>query len=140
MEQLIYQSRAGHDFGHGDIFDIIRTSARRNLDRGITGFLLFKNDQFLQLVEGPSAGLDALLADLSCDPRHREMKILSRKRINGRRFDHWVMKRVVAELPAKDLRLVKQALEEIDGSADLFGKFFDGGVCENAGLVRQSVR
>ena len=136
MEQLVYQSRAGDDFTHGDVFEIIRTSARRNLDRGITGFLLFKDDRFLQLIEGERSDLDTLLEDLKLENRHCDLEILQRRPIAERRFEHWVMKRIVANMSASDLRMVKQSLAEADPLHSLFEDFLEVEVCAKAGLVQ----
>jgi hypothetical protein len=94
MEQLIYVSTANPSVAGGDVFDIIQTSARRNPERGITGFLVFANGQFFQYVEGESAALDRLLGDLSQDPRHHSIQVLHRQPCAQRAFPGWTMKRL----------------------------------------------
>ncbi|GMM91840.1 BLUF domain-containing protein [Qipengyuania sp. MTN3-11] len=94
MQQLVYRSRATHGLGADEIFRIIETSARNNPGRDVTGFLVFARDQFIQLVEGPAASLDALLAVLERDPRHCDIEMLERRSIAARSFPKWRMERV----------------------------------------------
>lgn len=94
MQQLVYRSDAAADTRSGEVFRIIETSARNNPAREITGFLVFAHDRFLQLVEGSSEALDVLLADLGADPRHENLRVLSRRAIERRAFPNWRMQRL----------------------------------------------
>jgi hypothetical protein len=118
MEQLIYVSLPGASVGGGDVFDIIQKSATRNAAHGITGFLLFSEGLFFQCIEGSSAALDSLMADLARDPRHHAITELSRKAISERAFPSWAMKRVYASNGpfgiAAQLRAMGIGLAEID--------------------------
>jgi Sensors of blue-light using FAD len=96
MEQLVYVSLPSASVGGGDVFDIIQKSATRNSARGITGFLLFAEGLFFQCIEGSTAALDGLMADLARDPRHYAITELSRRPITDRAFPNWAMKRVYA--------------------------------------------
>lgn len=104
MHQLVYESHACESLSPSDLFRIVEQSARNNLSADITGFLVYRGGQFLQLVEGPLNALDALLARLQRDPRHHSLRVLSRCAIAERAFPRWRMKRigeqgdVVAEL------------------------------------------
>ena len=94
MEQLVYSSFAASDLDSSEVFRIIEVSARNNPSRDITGFLVFSQDRFLQLIEGPPAKLDELLRVLRCDPRHRDLSVLARGPIAARCFPDWRMKRI----------------------------------------------
>lgn len=95
MERLVYTSVARDDMAGDALFDIIQTSSRRNLERGITGFLAFSEGRFFQYVEGPTASLVSLLASLERDPRHHSIEILLRRPAQHSVFPGWRMKRVV---------------------------------------------
>ena len=111
MEQLVYCSRASADLASNEVFRIIETSARNNPTREITGFLIFAHDSFLQLIEGPSASLDALIDTVGNDTRHRNLTILSRRPIGGRNFPNWRMERLSVTERGVDALLTKLSSE-----------------------------
>ena len=50
MERLIYTSEANGRLSGDEVFEIVETSARNNAKRDISGFLIFKDGRFLQLI------------------------------------------------------------------------------------------
>jgi hypothetical protein len=94
MHQLIYTSEAAAGFSQQDLFRVVEQSARNNPSDDLTGFLVFQNRQFLQLIEGPRLGLEALLTRLRRDTRHQAITILSQRSIAARSFPRWRMHRV----------------------------------------------
>lgn len=97
MHQLIYTSEAKLGLSQEDVFDIVQQSARNNPSSDITGFLLFRGGRFLQLIEGPLMALEMLLAQLSQDDRHHNLRVLSRLPVAQRSFPRWRMRRVGVE-------------------------------------------
>ncbi|WP_109807454.1 BLUF domain-containing protein [Sphingosinithalassobacter portus] len=66
--------------------------ARRNNGRdGITGMLFADGKRFLQAMEGPLEKVEATLARIQSDPRHRAMVVLSKRTIAEREFGPWEM-------------------------------------------------
>ncbi len=53
------------------ILDIVRATERRNPALGCSGMQFYADGAYAQLIEGPHAGVAALWASLSRDPRHR---------------------------------------------------------------------
>ena len=94
MEQLVYISRAADHIDSGEVFQIVRDSAQRNPERGLTGFLVFVRGLFIQYVEGESDALDGLLDALARDDRHSDLHVIDRRPIASRRFPAWRMERV----------------------------------------------
>ena len=94
MHQLIYTSEAAPGLASEELFRIIEQSARNNPNADITGFLIYRGGQFLQLVEGPLMALETLIETLRRDPRHHSLNILSTSRVEHRAFPRWRMKRV----------------------------------------------
>lgn len=94
MHQLVYVSKAAPHIASEDVFRIIEQSARNNPSADITGFLIFRDGHFLQMVEGPLMSLDGLLRVLAHDPRHHSIRVLSREPIEERAFPKWRMRRV----------------------------------------------
>ncbi len=53
--------------------------------------LLYKDGNFMQLLEGPEESVSALLARIERDGRHRGMIVLNKKSILNRKFPEWSM-------------------------------------------------
>lgn len=90
MRQLIYRSQP---FGFDEaMLAGILSSARRNNPRDdITGALICRHDLYLQLIEGPSAAIDALYGRIATDDRHCEVHLLVNEDVSERMFPEWSM-------------------------------------------------
>ena len=102
MHQLIYTSEARPDLSSEDLFRIIEQSARNNPSADITGFLLYRKNKFLQLIEGPLLSLETLISKLENDTRHHSLRILQRLPVAKRSFPRWRMQRIGWEESALD--------------------------------------
>ena len=67
VEQVIYVSRARPGLGADDLARILASARRRNPAQGLTGFLAFHGQAFLQVLEGSPAALTSCLASLVTD-------------------------------------------------------------------------
>ena len=94
MIQVAYVSRASSSLASDEIFNIIETSANNNLRDDLTGFLIFSDNRFFQVVEGSEASIESLLSRLGSDRRHSDIEILSRIEVEERSFPNWRMKRL----------------------------------------------
>ncbi len=95
MIEVLYTSHATNKLGSGDIFKIVDVSNRNNLEMGLTGFLIYADHKFFQVLEGPQEAVDALLNRLGHDPRHANLQVQSRTFIEERSFPRWGMKRLL---------------------------------------------
>ena len=128
MERLVYWSKASEGTGTGDVFDIVDASARNNPARDITGFLIFDEDRFFQLIEGPGDALTALMERLGSDPRHHSVEILERRDAVERWFPTWKMKQLISfnSPPAmEELREILHAKEGGDRVLTLLNGFLN---------------
>ena len=95
MIQLVYQSVTELDDGSSTFFvevaRILETSLTNNVSCSITGVLGYAGGRFLQILEGPAASVAALYDRIAADPRHRDVRILSRGTVEGRTFGAWSM-------------------------------------------------
>lgn len=91
---MVYTSNATSRLGQDDVFSIVQNSVTNNMSRDITGFLIYADSRFLQLIEGEEGNLRGLLATLRTDPRHENIDILIDEPVNARRFPRWRMQRV----------------------------------------------
>lgn len=94
MIQMTYVSVARSNLAADELFRIIEVSSRNNSRDDLTGFLVFSQNRFFQLIEGPDEKLDGLLVRINADPRHSDIQILSRKTVAARSFPRWHMKRL----------------------------------------------
>lgn len=100
---LSYGSRATFETGRGrvgvdpEVARILIRSRRNNRAMEIGGVLHFGNGCFFQYIEGPADDVDALYARICRDPRHSDVRRLTRRPIPRRRFSDWSMKFVAIE-------------------------------------------
>ena len=73
--------------------DIVALSAERNAAAGITGALVFTSRTFIQALEGPLEAVEATFERISCDLRHRRVRLLEASIATERAFANWSMAR-----------------------------------------------
>ena len=89
--RVMYISRARRRMTNGELADLLAGARERNQANGITGLLVFDSGYFAQVLEGPKSSIDALLANITDDPRHDEYLLVSSGDVEGRYFDGWTM-------------------------------------------------
>lgn len=101
--QLLYLSTATRDVSREELAEIGATAERRNGEDGITGILCFNGRNFMQLVEGERAAIDALMARLEQDERHSGIVVMYDELTTARNFGEWSMRvaTVSAVTPAR---------------------------------------
>lgn len=95
--RLVYVSNAAPNLSLQDIYEIEKSSAKNNQASRITGILSYKENTFVQFLEGPELCLQRLLAKIKKDPRHKNIDILRKRYIQQRQFKHWHMKYIPIE-------------------------------------------
>lgn len=111
MLQIAYQSRASDFLSSADLFQIIQKSVANNGANGLTGFLIFSDPRFFQVIEGPDDALDNLLSKLRKDTRHHSIEIVHRGEVESRSYPNWRMKRITGGDLGEGVGEVAQALE-----------------------------
>jgi hypothetical protein len=94
VEQLItaiYVSSSSKLMSEDEIIEILRIARQNNERRDITGMLLYRDGNFLQVLEGPAAAVDDLIARIKRDARHHGVIVMSRRGIAERQFSEWRM-------------------------------------------------
>lgn len=100
IRRLLYRSRQAYAFGADDLLRLLLAARRHNGDSGITGMLLFREGDFMQLLEGTVADVDALYARIAEDPRHRDLDMLQATDAAERMMPGWRM--AYAQVPRLD--------------------------------------
>ncbi|MBF0210426.1 MAG: EAL domain-containing protein [Desulfamplus sp.] len=88
---VIYISRASESISQEEINKILKASRKNNSERSITGFLIYNNGYFMQLIEGRREVIEAVLGKVIDDPRHRDVNIILRTFNERRLFTDWTM-------------------------------------------------
>ncbi len=91
LVQLVYCSAASHFISRAELTDILESSRRNNICKGITGMLLYSDGSFFQVLEGEENNIDELMAILAKDPRHQRITVIIREPIAERSFCDWSM-------------------------------------------------
>jgi Sensors of blue-light using FAD len=71
--------------------DIVSKARLYNAAHDISGFLMFDQRRFHQILEGPTKEVDALFARIEADQRHSNVKLLKRDMIKVSTFENWSM-------------------------------------------------
>jgi len=91
MLSLIYVSTSIKLLNDSELMDILRVSRDNNQSKDVTGLLLYKGGNFMQVLEGPDDIVEALFDKVKEDPRHKDVTVISREQISARQFPAWEM-------------------------------------------------
>ncbi|MCG8673318.1 MAG: BLUF domain-containing protein [Pseudomonadales bacterium] len=91
LSNLIYISQAVYPFSNEELVNLARQSQQHNTDKDITGMLLYKNQSFMQLLEGQEADILELMAKIKKDQRHTRIRVLFFESVKNRSMPYWSM-------------------------------------------------
>ena len=91
LTSLVYVSAATIPFTRSDLVDLLERSRQRNTRDGISGLLLHRGGNFIQVLEGPPEIVDATYRRIAADARHGGLITLLRRTIPAREFGDWAM-------------------------------------------------
>lgn len=91
MFSLVYVSSATLPFSGEDLRALLATCRKNNAALGITGMLLYKDGNFMQVLEGDEEAVRGLYERIAADPRHGGEITLQEGLAEGRQFPDWSM-------------------------------------------------
>jgi hypothetical protein len=91
MFSLVYVSSAVTPFSVADLTELLSISHRHNAPLGITGMLLYKDGNVMQVLEGDKATVLQLYSKIGRDPRHRNLITILQGPVEHRTFADWSM-------------------------------------------------
>jgi hypothetical protein len=94
LVRCLYVSRATKPLTTGVLDRILEQSRAKNPKSGITGLLCFRDDIFVQVIEGGRDAVNALYNAIARDDRHSDVQLLTYEEITERRFSNWSMGKV----------------------------------------------
>jgi hypothetical protein len=91
MFSLIYVSSASRPFSVSELQILLNNCRENNAQLGITGMLLYKDGNFMQVLEGEEEAVSKLAAKIHKDSRHKGMITLYKGFSGERQFPDWSM-------------------------------------------------
>ena len=116
--ELTYVSEPAQGMSFLGLMRLLYHSYLRNLKLEITGALIFENNQFGQVIEGPEDVIESLWEKIQKDDRHKNIRLIERKSIASRSFQKWTMVFQGDKEIFKGLPEVSGAIEEVDFPVD----------------------
>jgi hypothetical protein len=141
--KLVYASAATKPFTQNALQELLSKARTFNSRVGISGLLLYHEQSFFQILEGPQEVVIPLFAGIERDPRHERVLLLSRKENEEERnFAAWSMGFIDVDSTAAKLPGFLKMLEAkssflgLQGDAKLVARLIDG---FQEGRWRQSI-
>lgn len=88
---LCYTSIASHLMTHEELLLLLKQAREKNLNRNLTGILIYMEGCFFQILEGEKTSLEALYLKIASDKRHHHVMKLLASDIDRRNFAGWNM-------------------------------------------------
>jgi hypothetical protein len=115
LNRLLYVSRCAlREQGaerEARVRQITADAAARNVATSLTGSLLYVNDSFVQVLEGPAEAVERTFEAICCDFRHVEVKLIDLVPVKARAFSDWNMAYLGAN--AETTLKMRDDLEEV---------------------------
>jgi hypothetical protein len=104
-----------------ELAELLRQSRAKNANLGITGLLLYKDADFMQVLEGTEDRVTELFETIQRDPRHDNVIRILEQSIEERVFGEWEMG--FRDVKGEDLR-----------RDPAFSSFLENGFTEQGGV------
>ncbi len=91
IKHLIYTSEP-IKFDDYNISNILKSSQKNNEKDGITGALIFREDIYLQFLEGPENKVDQAFHKIKSDKRHKNVLKIKEDITDRKLFTSWAMR------------------------------------------------
>ena len=91
MFHIVYASSTLQPFTKPELQALLEQARQKNAKLGLTGMLLYKDGNFMQVLEGEKEAVTKLAAIIERDPRHKRVLILLRGTSEERLFPNCTM-------------------------------------------------
>lgn len=110
--ELTYVSEPAQEMSFLGLMRLLYHSYLRNTSAGVTGALIFENNRFGQVIEGPRTQIEDLWEKIQKDTRHKNIHLVESRPIAHRSFSQWTMVFQGSEEAAKNLPEIALAVED----------------------------
>jgi len=100
--ELSYLSEAVSDMSFLGLMRLLEGARAFNLKNGVTGILLYDNQQFGQIIEGERANVMKIWKRIQDDKRHHRIELLEIREISERSFPDWLLRFYGGETLTRD--------------------------------------
>jgi hypothetical protein len=114
LVELTYLSEAVSDMSFLGLMKLLESARTFNQANGITGILLYDNQQFGQVIEGERASVMKAWKRIQDDKRHHRTELLEIREITERSFPGWLLRFYGGETLIRDY----PALADVVGGMD----------------------
>ena len=112
--ELSYLSEAVSDMSFLGLMRLLESARAFNQKHGISGILLYDNQQFGQIIEGERASIMKVWKRIQDDKRHHRIELLEIREITERNFPDWLLRFYGGETLTRDY----PALADMVGGMD----------------------
>lgn len=116
LVELTYLSEAVSDMSFLGLMRILESARAYNQKNGITGILLYDNQQFGQVIEGERTSVMKAWRRIQEDKRHHRVELLEIREITERSFPDWLLRFYGGETLTRDY----PALADMVGGMDKY--------------------
>jgi predicted sulfurtransferase len=89
--QTVYVSSASELIGEPTLELLLSDSRAKNVEKQVTGILLYANGNIMQVLEGEQMLIEELMLKIARDPRPKGVIVLLQEAIEERQFAKWSM-------------------------------------------------
>ena len=114
LVELSYLSEAVSDMSFLGLMRLLESARAFNQSNGITGILLYDNQQFGQIIEGERANIMKVWKRIQEDKRHHRIELLEIREISERSYPEWLLRFYGGETLTRDY----PALADMVGGMD----------------------
>ena len=102
LVELSYLSESLSDMSFLGLMHLLESARAFNQQHGITGILLYDNQQFGQVIEGERANIMKVWKRIQEDKRHHRVELLEIREIGERNFPDWLLRFYGGDTLVKD--------------------------------------
>ena len=102
LYHIVYVSSASQLFEKSELLALLEKSRAKNEQLGVTGMLLYRDGNFIAVIEGEETVVRTLMEHIARDPRHSGVITLLHEPISEREFPDWSM--AFRDLGANDVQ------------------------------------
>jgi hypothetical protein len=112
--ELSYLSEAVSDMSFLGLMGLLESARALNQKSGITGILLYDNQQFGQVIEGERADVIKAWRRIQDDKRHHRVELLEIREITERNFPDWLLRFYGGETLTQDYPALSEMVRSMD--------------------------
>ncbi len=91
LHTIVYMSACEVPPAQDELIDLLQRARSNNRRLDITGLLLYRNQRFIQILEGPRQSVETIYAVIRMDPMHDSVTTLVNLPAERRMFLEWSM-------------------------------------------------